>query len=359
MQKMIKSKKYVGVYYYELEGKDKAFYVTYKNADNKKVWEKIGKYSEGIREDFCNQKRVEKINSLKFGDDTPIVKNKRVNGKTFEELANHYLKSLQHPKTTVEYNGCFKNVILPIIGDKQADLITKEDVLKVLDKVSHLSDKSQNKYLFLIKTVFNHATKEGIYTKPIPVLNIKPKKLDNTRERYLSKDEVKELLEAVKDTQDLLIFTKLSLITGGRFETVMNIKKLDINLSDKSVTLKDFKNNSTYKGRLDSDTIELISPILATLSPNDKLIRWNGNTIAKKMRAVLNKLFNQGIAQSDRKNRAVIHTLRHTFASHLAINGVPIYTIKALMNHSDISQTMRYAKLSPESGSKEIEELWK
>ena len=46
----------------------------------------------------------------------------------------------------------------------------------------------------------------------------------------------------------------------------------------------------------------------------------------------------------------LIHTLRHTFASHLAINGTPIFTIQKLMNHKDIKMTLRYAKLSPDSG---------
>ncbi|WP_193356999.1 tyrosine-type recombinase/integrase [Aliarcobacter butzleri] len=45
-------------------------------------------------------------------------------------------------------------------------------------------------------------------------------------------------------------------------------------------------------------------------------------------------------------NRTVIYTLKHTFASHLAINRIPIFTIKELMNHSDIEQTMRYANYS-------------
>ena len=51
--------------------------------------------------------------------------------------------------------------------------------------------------------------------------------------------------------------------------------------------------------------------------------------------------------------------LRHTFASHLAINGTPIFTIKELMNHSDIEQTMRYAKLAPDSGKKNVINLYK
>ena len=56
------------------------------------------------------------------------------------------------------------------------------------------------------------------------------------------------------------------------------------------------------------------------------------------------------MANDDFANRVVIHTLRHTFASHLAIKGTPILTIKKLMNHSDINHTLRYAKLGSNSG---------
>lgn len=41
------------------------------------------------------------------------------------------------------------------------------------------------------------------------------------------------------------------------------------------------------------------------------------------------------------------HTLRHTFASHLAMNGVPMTAIKELMGHSSITTTMRYSHLAP------------
>ena len=76
-----------------------------------------------------------------------------------------------------------------------------------------------------------------------------------------------------------------------------------------------------------------------------------------KARTILNDLFNIGINLEDRKNKVVIHTLRHTFASHLAINGTPIFTIQKLMNHKDIKMTLRYAKLSPDSGREAVEAL--
>jgi site-specific recombinase XerD len=45
--------------------------------------------------------------------------------------------------------------------------------------------------------------------------------------------------------------------------------------------------------------------------------------------------------------RITWHVLRHTFASHLAMRGVPLHTVQALMGHSTITMTMRYAHVAP------------
>jgi integrase len=41
------------------------------------------------------------------------------------------------------------------------------------------------------------------------------------------------------------------------------------------------------------------------------------------------------------------HTLRHTFASHLAMKGAPLHIVQALLGHSTITMTMRYAHVAP------------
>jgi site-specific recombinase XerD len=43
------------------------------------------------------------------------------------------------------------------------------------------------------------------------------------------------------------------------------------------------------------------------------------------------------------------HDLQHTFASHLAIRGVPLETIGTLLGHKDPKLTKRYAHLLPAS----------
>ena len=46
--------------------------------------------------------------------------------------------------------------------------------------------------------------------------------------------------------------------------------------------------------------------------------------------------------------RATLHDFRHTFASHLAMAGVPLPTIQQLLGHKDIQTVMIYAHLSPQ-----------
>lgn len=80
--------------------------------------------------------------------------------------------------------------------------------------------------------------------------------------------------------------------------------------------------------------------------------------IAYHMRPIYNDLFNQGLEHNDYKYRMCNHVLRHTMASHLAINGNSIFQIQKLLNHKDLKATARYSKLSNENKMKAIEGLY-
>jgi site-specific recombinase XerD len=43
----------------------------------------------------------------------------------------------------------------------------------------------------------------------------------------------------------------------------------------------------------------------------------------------------------------VVHILRHTFCSHLAMRGAPARAIQELAGHQDLATTQRYMHLSP------------
>ncbi|MFO7802050.1 MAG: tyrosine-type recombinase/integrase, partial [Desulfovermiculus sp.] len=63
----------------------------------------------------------------------------------------------------------------------------------------------------------------------------------------------------------------------------------------------------------------------------------------------------------DKRKRVDFHCLRHTYASWLAIDGTPLYTIKNLLGHSSITMTERYAHLCPNhtrEAAIKISDLW-
>ena len=51
------------------------------------------------------------------------------------------------------------------------------------------------------------------------------------------------------------------------------------------------------------------------------------------------------------------HDLRHTFGSHLVMQGVDLKTVQQAMGHKDIKMTMRYSHLSPEYVQEAIDRL--
>jgi len=59
----------------------------------------------------------------------------------------------------------------------------------------------------------------------------------------------------------------------------------------------------------------------------------------------------------NRLQRVIFYTLRHTFASWLAIEGENIVTIRNLMGHKKIETTMRYIHLMPNQGQDAVNRL--
>lgn len=350
-----------GVYFREIQtnGKaDKTYYITYKELNtNKKIWLKIGKFSEGIREAYCNQKRNEIITKQRNGEEPPaIAMKKKRNILTIEIIANEYFTSNNVVRSIKSH---YQTHILPFFRFYDIENLSKNDILKFTNTLKStngirtkkpLAPKTINNILNILKAITKYALKNDLikndFTKYINLSDV-----DNARERFLTKEEIETLYYEIKEDEIVYLFFKLALNTGGRLATLLNIHKKDIDFTHNLIALKDFKNNSTYKAFLTDELKYLLELRTQNLSLNDKIFTSNPE---KRLRVILDNLFNNGIDPHDRKNKVVIHTLRHTFASHLAINGTPIFTIQKLMNHKDIKMTLRYAKLSPDSGREAV-----
>ncbi len=362
--KKIKSKRYTGVYSRKLANGDVSYYITYTDVNKKPKTVKIGTKNGGITEKYCFNKRNETVNQVRLGED-PFAHLKKSSLVTLDMLATEYFTFIKDAgnKNADKESRRYKNHIAPALGSKNINTITPDDINNMkFKKIKKLAPKTVDHILDLISVIFNHAIKRDQYkgNNPVNSILVKRFKPDNTRERFLGADEVGLLLEATKENQILDLFVRCSLSLGARLNDILNIQKKDI--QDHRATLKDSKNNSTFTGKLSKHLFPDLS-FLDGLSPNDHIIGKNGRRISDKyiqkhLSKILNDLFNQGLDKNDRKYRVVVHTLRHTFASNLAMGGASMPTIQKLINHKDIRMTMKYAKLSPDNGFDDVDKLY-
>ncbi len=360
-----KSKKYTGVVYTILQNGDRSYYITYKVA-GKFNRIHIGKKSEGINEAFCHQKRNDAINAAKFGDDTPIVKYKRKEVITLNDLADVYFTDKAFENSSNDrQRGKYNLHIKPVFGHTDIHHISKEDVIKSRNTLMSKpkAAKSINGTIQLMATIINYSIKEKDLKFISPCAGIRGLKVNNQRERFLTLQEVNELKNKIKDNDAFYVFVLIALNTGNRLKDILILQKKHIDMQNNTITLMDSKNKSTYKGFFDEETKIHLAKILPHMEVNDYIVSGTPKpyalrTFSRLLLKIIDGLFNAGLEKDDTKNRAVIHTLRHTFASQLAIAGVPIFTIQKLMNHADIQMTMRYAKLAPDSGKDAVINLY-
>lgn len=364
----IKSKRFEGVYQYVLQSGDISYHITYKDNDNKTVKKKIGKKSEGVTESYCSQIRSETIMKLRNDELPPkIAIQKKQNVVTLDSLSEYYFET-KDSKSKNKFEGKYKLRIKDVLGNKDVRYFTENDFKKfqqILLK-DNLSPHTVNCYIDIVSAIISYSIQKKNYVGKNLTHLAEKLKVDNRRERILSKSEVGDLLESVDDNWILNLFVRLSLSIGGRISTILNIKKCDVDLENRMFTLKDFKNNSTYYGYINDDILyELIKNRMDMIGDNDLLLSSSDYSdmeryIGREMNSIYYYLFNHKLEnQNDRKNKVVNHTLRHTVLSHLAMNGESVYTIKSISNHKSISMLERYVKLNPIIGKKPMENLWK
>lgn len=366
--------KYTGVYYRDNQRNDRIFYITYK-LKGKLTKEKVGSSKEGVTAAYASKIRSKKTSIDRLKGDAPALQNEKL--PTFDECFELYYKKIEGKGDTRNTRGRYNLHVKDTFGHLRLDEITTDMIedfkaaarKKISFKTKRpYAPKTINDWVDILSIVYNHMiSKHDLNVKnPAGAKKIEREKVDNDRERYLELDEIKKLWDIFENregksnvTENMKVFLALSLSTGARLSSVLTIMKTDINLQQDTIRIKNHKSNRTYIGFLHPEYKKLIEDRMKAIRPIDYLVSGTSKPLsrtapAKVFDPIFEEHFNMGLEKGDAKRRVVIHTLRHTFASQLAIQGTPIYTIMKLMDHTDISQTIRYAKLSPDSGKESV-----
>lgn len=333
-------------------GSDTCYDITYKK-DGKKIWEKAGWASEGYSAKLAADIRAERMRSMRHGLELPKDKPKTL----FKEAAKKYL---EWAKTNKAKEGRDDRYLYDKHLSKRFDN-TRMDQLSSFDLEKLKSELLKEGYapatakhaLVLVRQIFNKAISWGLYQGENPIKRVKMPILSNQRERFLSHDEAQALLIAVRaKSEKIHDMALVSLHTGMRFGEIAGLKIHDIDLANGLIHISDPKNRKPRKAYMTAAVKTMFQNRIPAEAKSNDLVFPDEN--GKKMefisktfpRAVDSLELNKGV--KDARQKITFHTLRHTFASWLALQGEQIQTISELLGHRTLQMTMRYSHLTPD-----------
>lgn len=326
----------------------KTYYIRYKNLKKVSCQRKIGN-AVILKLSEARALARRKLAEVAMGGD-PFTGKSEILSPTLEAFAaNDYIPYVKTYKKSWEMDiSRIRNHLLPYFGAVRMKDIEKRDVVQLInDQLPIYKPGSINRVIILLRYIFNLAIKwevHGVFRNPtagIPLL-----KENNQVERFLSAEEAKALLIAIKASKNPMLqhIVSMLILTGARKREVLDAKWEDFDIERKSWRIPNTKAGKARIVPLSDTAIVVLmklrkkkrSPYAfanpVSLKPY-KSIYYSWHT-ARKMAGL-----------SDVR----MHDLRHSFASFLVNAGRSLYEVQILLGHTQIKTTQRYAHLSTTS----------
>jgi integrase len=355
---------------------DRYFTIRYQR-DGKRIEEGFGWSSDGwTAEDAALELAELKKASITGKGSTRLAerrqKAKRIKEKqeregiTFKLFFEHYYypqaQADKDPQSYKRENGLFKNWIDPVIGAlpfKEIAPIHLEKIKRNMSKAAK-SPRSIQYALAVVRQVFNHAYRNGKFSGDNPVKKVKIPKVDNKRLRFLTINEAETLFNSLKkESKEMWEIALISLDTGLRASEIFRLNWIDVKIDQGVLIAKDSKGIKTRFAYMTTRVKEMLlnkkagKPIeIVYPAPTGGQRR----EVSRIFERIVKELgLNDGI--TDRRDKAVFHSLRHTYASWLVQAGEDLYVVKERMGHSTMAMTERYAHLAPGNSERTVKTL--
>lgn len=282
--------------------------------------------------------------------------------KTFGEFAEQwfdcYVRANNKPSEQQAKRRALDNHILPMMGHFQLSRVSVAAIedYKIKKVAAGLSNKTINNHLAMVSTCLREAVDWGeLENAP----RIRRLKVSTPEVRFLDPTEIKALLISTSEPfWDVMVATALH--TGLRRGELMGLQWKDIDNSRRIVTVR----RSALEGHVTTPKsnkhrhVPVGAVVVDLLSEHPRRCKWVFPR--EDGRLLSGSVARAGLARKCR--RAGVepigwHTLRHTFASYLAMEGESLWRIQQLLGHSSITTTERYAHLLPNTLHSAVERL--
>jgi len=199
-----------------------------------------------------------------------------------------------------------------------------------------------NRYRSLLSLIYRLASRDG-KVRDNPVRQVRRRKENNVRVRFLDTGEEAALRAKIRElAPEREPELDLSLHTGMRRNEQYRLRWESVNLDIGIVSIRDSKNGESRHIPVNSEARRALERLCAQVDGSGYVVPGMGGERQRDSQ----RWFEEAVKQA-----GIIdfcwHDLRHSFASRLAMAGVPLRTIAELLGHKTLAMTMRYAHLAP------------
>jgi len=264
--------------------------------------------------------------------------------KNFRTCPPNYLAKLRELRYSQNTLDTYKHMFEEFINhfpDIEPDDITDEmitDFLRYLVDERNVSGSYQNQSINSVKFYFEKVKggQRKIYL------------IDRPREakylpEVLSQNEIKLIL---KNTDNLkhkaIIMTIYS--AGLRVSEAINLKLKDIDSQRMQIRVEQGKGKKDRYTLLSVKTLETLRKYVAEYKP--KVWLFEGTDGKEYSRRSIGELLHKSVQKCGIKKRVTVHTLRHSFATHLLENGTDLRYIQNLLGHQNTKTTEIYTHIT-------------
>jgi integrase len=193
---------------------------------------------------------------------------------------------------------------------------------------------SANRVWTTLRAALNHAWADGLVPSDTAWRRVKPfKNVDAARLVYLTIAEARRLINAADDASGFRNLVRAALFTGCRYGELCRLTAADFNPDSGTLAIRQSKSGKARIVHLADEGRAFFGQLAAGRSGSDRMLpkadgtAWQRSAQAWRMAAV--------VARAKITKPISFHSLRHTYASLAAMNGVPLLVLAKNLGHRD------------------------
>ena len=270
-----------------------------------------------------------------------------INQMALQKMENQLKLKAYSTNTTKVYLGEFSQLLI-LLKKHAVDTLTPERLKSYLLYCVNelkLSETHLHSRLNALKFYFEQVLHKEKFFMDIP----RPKS-KSTLPKVLSTKDIQKLFDVTTNTKHKLML-QLCYGMGLRVSEIVKLKISDIDSKRMQVLIENSKGKSDRYVNLPESVLILLRSYYKAYKPKFFLFegQYGGQYSIRSVQAV----FKNGLRLAKINKPVGIHSLRHSYATHLLEYGTDMTFIQKLLGHSDIKTTMIYAKV----GRKEIQKV--